>query len=187
MDDQTLSDSLSRTGIRLGAIIEAAESRTADGIRERHGDAFLVFAGKVDDLKPPARQWKPTVAGGSRMAGDGPGLSLQTMIVLPVRHTERTLSPRFVSVGRLAGTNDVVIDDCTISAFHAVFEPTRGGGHVVRDMGSRNGTFVNGTAVPKGATAAVRPGDTVRFGSIVLMFLDAEKLAAVARQAGGVR
>jgi hypothetical protein len=39
---------------------------------------------------------------------------------------------------------------------------------LVKDLQSRNGTFVNGKAVPKGGTHPLRNGDSVRFGNLTL-------------------
>ena len=64
-------------------------------------------------------------------------------------------------VGR-AGDADVRVDDAEISRRHAVLF-REGGKAWVRDLGSANGTAVNGRRV--GATpVAVLPGDTVSFG-----------------------
>jgi adenylate cyclase len=68
-----------------------------------------------------------------------------------------------VIVGRAFGS-DIPIFDPTISRRHAELRPTdQGIGLEVRDLGSSNGTFVNGERVE--ATIAA-PGDLVRFGKI---------------------
>ncbi|HTE46843.1 MAG TPA: FHA domain-containing protein, partial [Gemmatimonadaceae bacterium] len=64
-------------------------------------------------------------------------------------------------VGR-APTCDIPVIDPTISRRHAEVEWS-GTVITVRDLGSSNGTFVNGTRVD---TAAVTPGDTVTFGKV---------------------
>ena len=71
------------------------------------------------------------------------------------------------SLGR-ASTNDVVVLlDPTVSRLHAVIEryPT---GFCVRDLGSANGTFVNGEPV-RGETR-LRTGDELRLGDSRLTF-----------------
>ena len=71
------------------------------------------------------------------------------------------------SLGR-ATTNDVVVLlDATVSRLHAVIEcyPT---GFCVRDLGSANGTFVNGEPV-RGETR-LRTGDELRLGNSRLTF-----------------
>ncbi len=64
--------------------------------------------------------------------------------------------------------NDIVIDDASVSRHHA--EITREGGRAeVRDLGSTNGTFVNGNQVR--VSTGVKPGDIVQFGRIKLQLV----------------
>lgn len=70
-----------------------------------------------------------------------------------------------VTVGRSA-TSDVVLDDGQTSRVHAVLEQFAGA-WVVRDVGSRNGTFVNGRAVD--GQAGLRDGDELRVGRTVFV------------------
>src|SRR5579885_3114568 len=60
-----------------------------------------------------------------------------------------------------APDNDVVIDHQSVSRRHAVIV-RRLGGLAVRDLGSTNGTRVNG----RKAARRVRPGDELEFGSV---------------------
>lgn len=64
-----------------------------------------------------------------------------------------------VRVGR-GLENDIVLDSLSVSREHARF--LRDGWLVVEDLGSRNGTFVNGERVQR---AQIAPGDTVRLGT----------------------
>jgi pSer/pThr/pTyr-binding forkhead associated (FHA) protein len=68
------------------------------------------------------------------------------------------------TVGR-ADTNDLVIADERVSRLHAEFERVAGE-WLVRDLGSRNGTFVDGDRVL--ATRPVRPGQEIRIGETAL-------------------
>ncbi len=72
-----------------------------------------------------------------------------------------------LSIGRAAG-NDVRIDHPTVSGAHARVEPTAEG-CVLTDLGSRNGSYVNGKKV---ARAVLRPNDWISLGSHVLIFKD---------------
>ncbi len=65
-----------------------------------------------------------------------------------------------VSLGRKNA--DIVIPDDTISSLHAVIEE-KGGGLILRDVGSTNGSYVNGKAV---TSAPVRDGDVLRLGEV---------------------
>jgi hypothetical protein len=70
--------------------------------------------------------------------------------------------PRTWVIGR-APTCDVVLCDPAVSRRHALLS-VRGGRCSVRDIGSTNGTQLNGEAVE---ATALRPGDVVSFGDAV--------------------
>ncbi len=79
-------------------------------------------------------------------------------------HGKRSLVPldtERITVGS-APDNDVVLDDRTVSRLHALFERLPGG-WTVRDLGSRNGTFLNGARISE--LTVLRSGDRVRLGS----------------------
>ncbi len=65
------------------------------------------------------------------------------------------------------GQAGLVLDDARISRRHAVITRT-GGRVVVADLGSRNGTFRNGTRVDH-AAQALEPGDVVKVGDFTLV------------------
>jgi pSer/pThr/pTyr-binding forkhead associated (FHA) protein len=76
-----------------------------------------------------------------------------------------------VSVGK-AEDNDVPMpDDATMSRLHAVFERYRAG-WCVRDLGSTNGTFVNGERI--WAERPLRAGDEVRMGATRIVYRAAD-------------
>jgi adenylate cyclase len=58
--------------------------------------------------------------------------------------------------------SDLVIPDSCISRNHAILQPTGAGEFLIIDLGSRNGTFVNGRRVSIPVT--LRDGDRVAFG-----------------------
>ena len=63
--------------------------------------------------------------------------------------------------------NDVVLEDATVSRLHAVLEQF-GAGWCVTDLGSSNGTFLNGERI--WAQQRLRHGDEVRVGRTRLLF-----------------
>lgn len=72
-----------------------------------------------------------------------------------------------IIVGRDA-SNSVAINDAEVSRKHAKLS-LHGSAYVIQDLGSTNGTFVNGQRVTN--TQVLNPGDTVSFGeNIVLIF-----------------
>jgi pSer/pThr/pTyr-binding forkhead associated (FHA) protein len=62
---------------------------------------------------------------------------------------------------------DLTIEDPQLSRRHAMLAPGPGGTVVVTDLGSTNGTWVNGTRVAGPATLA--PGDRLRMGDAELV------------------
>src|SRR5262245_61869054 len=71
-----------------------------------------------------------------------------------------------MTVGTLE-SNDVVVDADGVSRVHAAFERF-GDSRCVRDLGSRNGTFVNGGRVI--GERALHSGDEIRLGRLRLLF-----------------
>ena len=78
-----------------------------------------------------------------------------------------TLTGQRVSIGKLA-TSVVSLDhDATVSRVHAVLE-NFGFAWSIRDLGSRNGTYVNGERIT--AERVLRSGDQLRLGNSRLFF-----------------
>jgi pSer/pThr/pTyr-binding forkhead associated (FHA) protein len=73
-----------------------------------------------------------------------------------------TLTRDIIVVGRKRGLCDLVIDKTSISKLHSMLVKTDGL-LFVRDLGSTNGTKVNGQRVVRGA---LLPGDQLSFASI---------------------
>ncbi|HEX4621844.1 MAG TPA: FHA domain-containing protein, partial [Myxococcaceae bacterium] len=85
-----------------------------------------------------------------------------------------------VTVGRVAGVQ-VQIEDDSVSRRHAEVEATANG-LVLRDLGSANGTLVNGS--PADGDVALRPGDIVQFGVVELVVDGAQEPGGPARRRG---
>ncbi len=79
----------------------------------------------------------------------------------------RAKSNTRINVGR-GHDNGLIIEDGTVSSVHAAFTVSANGAIFLADLGSRNGTFVNGVQIPMGDKAIVKSGDKVRFGDIEL-------------------
>lgn len=71
-----------------------------------------------------------------------------------------------VSIGR-APDNTIVVPDLLVSRHHAELVPDASagaGGYLVRDLGSANGTFVDGAPVPRGGSTALPEGGLLSVG-----------------------
>jgi pSer/pThr/pTyr-binding forkhead associated (FHA) protein len=92
--------------------------------------------------------------------------------VFPLVKTQNNPWRDRISVGR-ARNNDIVILDNSVSKLHAhivVEEPTRAS---VTDTGSLNGTRLNQKRLKAGEGIDASSGDTVTFGRVDMLFLDA--------------
>lgn len=134
----------------------------ADGLRIHEQDVgpgcVLRFGSPGDGPRavlvsppPPVRERPSAVAGVSMP-------SLTGTFRQPT--TVRPLSARTVRIGR-AADNDLVVDDLVVSRRHAELRAHPDGTYEIVDLGSHNGTFLNGAPV---ARAIVTPGDIVGVG-----------------------
>ena len=73
--------------------------------------------------------------------------------LLPLSSARRTIGS--------SSESDLVVDDSSVSRVHALFEYLAGI-WFVEDLGSRNGTYVNGLRIS--GRRMVRPGDEIRLG-----------------------
>jgi len=89
----------------------------------------------------------------------------QTALLL-VEGRRLVVGPAGATLGR-SRQSDVVLNDPNISRQHAEIRP-RGGSWVLTDLGSTNGSRVNGRPVER--SEVVRPGDEIELGSTVLRF-----------------
>ncbi len=90
------------------------------------------------------------------------------------------ISDRPLTLGR-GPTNDVVLQDAAASRVHAEFRQNRGG-VVLTDLGSGNGTYVNGTRV---TSPRVRPGDLITIGEEVFRFEVADSATVLVQNPAG--
>jgi pSer/pThr/pTyr-binding forkhead associated (FHA) protein len=81
--------------------------------------------------------------------------------------TETLLRKKELGIGK-ATHNDLVLSDPTVSNTHAVIL-SRDGGHSIVDLGSSNGTFVNGEPIGKNART-LKHGDQILLGRALLTF-----------------
>ncbi|MFQ5549750.1 MAG: adenylate/guanylate cyclase domain-containing protein [Gemmatimonadales bacterium] len=95
------------------------------------------------------------------------------LIGVSTDHAVDVSDGQVVVVGR-AVTSDLAIYDPTVSRRHAEVR-LDGGGISVRDLGSSNGTFVNGNRI---AEASAAPGDVITFGKVAFNLNEIKPAAA---------
>jgi pSer/pThr/pTyr-binding forkhead associated (FHA) protein len=84
------------------------------------------------------------------------------------------------NIGR-ADYNDLVLPDESVSTSHAKLQ-RREGVWVLMDLGSTNGTYVDGERI--GADTPIAPGTLVRFGDVQLVFEPTDDAMGVAKGGG---
>ena len=89
--------------------------------------------------------------------------------------TRYSLDIESVKIGR-NDTNDIVIDEDSMSGEHAVLNQRAGGNYELTDSESTNGTRVNGEKL--GEPVMLKDGDALRFGSV-----DAQYISEISEEA----
>jgi pSer/pThr/pTyr-binding forkhead associated (FHA) protein len=123
-------------------------------LRELRAPALTAEPAAVPTAAPPRRERRPE-----------PRATLRLRILEPAaRRGETHTIDREVTVGRGGGCALVLNEDTYVSQLHARLFQQNGEGYV-EDLGSTNGTYVNGKQI-KGVTRLKR-GDQVQFGQTV--------------------
>ena len=123
-------------------------------LRELRAPALSAEPAGVPTAAPPRRERRPE-----------PRTALRLRILEPAaRRGETHAIDREVTVGRGGGCALVLNDDTYVSQLHARLFQQNGEGYV-EDLGSTNGTYVNGNQI-NGVTRLKR-GDKVQFGQTV--------------------
>ena len=106
-------------------------------------------------------------AGAGKRAKKPAAKGVPTFVVIePKQHRGRTYTlSNVLAIGRLEDNDIIIDDDSFISSHHARIEVRPEGTWVV-DLGSTNGSFVNGQRVIE--ERSVRKGDRIQVGSTVL-------------------
>lgn len=114
---------------------------------------------------PPA----PVVAGrGATGHGASPGPTFAMRAVLQGASGTFHVNPGpEVRAGRDASQCSIVINDARVSSVHAILK-MENGQLLIRDAGSNNGTFIDGSQAPAGTWLPARHGGTVRLGPVEL-------------------
>ncbi|BCL31598.1 FHA domain-containing protein [Streptomyces aurantiacus] len=114
--------------------------------------------------QPPSQQQAPQ--GGHIPQQQGPGGGAGAPPVYgdrsPTTFHQMSLG-RVMRIGR-ALENELVVSDLQVSRHHAEFHATPDGRYEIRDLGSHNGTYVNGLPIAKGGSALLGANDIVGVG-----------------------
>ncbi|MFS8204610.1 FHA domain-containing protein [Streptomyces sp. CWNU-52B] len=114
----------------------------------------------------PEQGWQQSQQGGNIPQQQGPGGGAGAPPVYgdrsPTTFHQLSLG-RVMRIGR-ALENELVVSDLQVSRNHAEFHATPDGRYEIRDLGSHNGTYVNGMPIAKSGSALLGPNDIVGVG-----------------------
>lgn len=103
-------------------------------------------------------------------APTGPSGEARVFYLRKVSNDQNNAFSLGVTVGRV-DNNDLVLQDDSVSRFHAYFRLDDRQGWFVTDAESRNGTWVDGVKLAPNERAPVRDGCSVRMGVAELKFM----------------
>jgi pSer/pThr/pTyr-binding forkhead associated (FHA) protein len=176
----------------------------ADVIRIGH-DEFRFYADMAPAAPrgrrsvPPVTAPRPPTGAGSRLSDTLHGMPPDGLIgaVTPTAPQVAPLASLLVRSGSLKGRrlpvkipvvnigradfNDIVIADPSVSTSHAKLQ-RRDDVWVLSDLGSTNGTFVEGERLS--GDVALGPGTTVKFGDVAVLFEPLDESVPIRRSSG---
>jgi hypothetical protein len=167
---------------KLGEFFESAQKIDPQEFAARFGEAFLLHHGSIGRLKIPTTTTATVTLEGAATSGGIPFNPKADFVVFALRKKlEAEGEDELVWVGR-SEENDVVIPDESISAVHAFFRRDAEGRFYIQDVGSRNGSYVNGESIPPqglGEAVLLKSGARVRMGSVKMTFLPAAEFRSL--------
>ncbi len=159
----------------LREFVDAAAGLGADEFVRRFPHPFLLLEtalasgvaatayDTMHDMKLEGTERRPAPGAAPAPKAAAPPESPLPELIFAVRPGEGRPEGSRVTVGR-APENDVVLRVRTVSKVHANLVPLGRGSFAVTDVGSSNGTSVNGRRLPKGDTVPLADGDRISFG-----------------------
>ncbi|MCF3964234.1 ABC transporter ATP-binding protein/permease [Streptomyces fuscigenes] len=112
---------------------------------------------------------QPGVPGQGQGRGGNSGQGPARQGAAPVHNDRSPTTFHQVALGRVmrigrALENELVVSDLQVSRLHAEFTASPDGRSEIHDLGSHNGTFVNGERIAKSGTVVLGQGDIVGVG-----------------------
>ncbi|MFV0388322.1 MAG: FHA domain-containing protein [Pyrinomonadaceae bacterium] len=140
------------TGENDEASINVAVSKTTDPIKDSDGKISVVLNQAEIDSEVRTFEARFAIAGVQQV------------------ETLKFAEKRRISVGR-SKQNDVQIADSSVSKLHASLSLDENLNLVVADIGSTNGTFVNGERIGYGEVVKVGAQEVIEFGTVSVEFI----------------
>jgi hypothetical protein len=149
---------------RFGTVEETLVRELAAAARDHARDEGYHFLGPIDVALVEDKRFRTGSFAIDARLREAPGGGAAGSLLLPDGN-RIPLEGRVFSLGRQAAC-DVTISDPNVSRRHAEIRP-EADGYLLVDLGSTNGTRVNGQRV---AEHALRDGDQVGVGGVTLVF-----------------
>ncbi len=173
LEDDLAHDVLARARRERYSLVARPRVRIGSDQSVPRGDV-RVAANVVDEQGEQIREDRPMPAGSDTMVfarpEPGPSPDSATRAYLLVRTdtaqpVQFDLGGPLISIGR-ASDNDVIVDDPLVSRHHCQLK-LQHGAYSFADLGSRNGSYVNGQPVSE---IALGPGDVIQIGDTRIEF-----------------
>jgi hypothetical protein len=177
-DNPCVSQRFAPAATPLKLLALHAKDLDAAAFAGAHGEAFFVLVSSPFPMRSlgDAERMRLTTPQANAVRDHDTGEI--TIGVFPLKKRIESTHP-FISIGR-TDDNDIAIHDETVSRFHAYVRwDHQGQRWLVQDARSKNGTTVDGVAVPRrgdGDPMELKPGSLVMFGSVSLHFADVNDL-----------
>lgn len=140
---------------------------TVSAARRTSGPLEAVFTTPVLLVVAPMEPWVETTAVRAAVhASEESSVTMMPTLVFRIERRQSGQGP--IAFGR--GGGDVVMPFAAMSKQHGHFEE-KNGEWFVTDVGSKNGTYVDGIKVQTNSLAPLRDKATLRFGDVSARFL----------------
>jgi hypothetical protein len=156
----------------LDSLTALARSLTREQFIQRAPGTFLAVLSSMDGVMMGFRTEVVRITSVPKRAAP--------LAIHPLVKAEGNPYPDRISVGR-ARNCDIVLRAPSVSKLHAHFQVRRAGIYELVDLGSHNGSRVNGQRVPPQTPELVESGDVVQFGDTAVQLVDGGGLYSLLR------
>ena len=155
-------------------LVEQLQKRGEDGFRHKYPHSFLVLRySPPDDTEDVDLQTVET-----KLSDFNHEEKRKPVVkIVPLEKSNRNAFKTKITVGR-ARNNDVIIRAGKVSKIHAAFIVGKDDWQLM-DMGSVNGTVVNGERLEKNQSVELSSGDMISFWRYVFEYHDLDSFVAV--------
>ena len=171
-------------GFALTDLVERFPRATPRDLEHALGRGFLIqrLIEQPSDERPIGARFATIAVSASELKASPVFTYDGRELVFAIPKEPRSQIAPWASLGRL-GRNSIPIAHPSVSKMHTLvrFDADR---YWLADAGSRNGTLLNGVAVPRydrGEAIALKNGDVVQIGAVRLSFASCEGLSTILR------